>query len=95
MSDSNALNTSLLEVMICCENEGVFMCNLSNLTCKSYLMLGGLLSMYAGSSLLLGTILDRPLQGYSVSTAQWTELASLASNVSFLIKFFTIHLSIG
>ena len=51
--------------------------------------------MQTRSGLLLGIILDMPLRGDSIYTAELRRQAALASYVSFVIKFFAIHQNMG
>jgi len=63
--------------------------------CESYSTLGGLHWMYARSGLLPGIILEMPLCGDCIYTAELKTPAALASYVSFVIKFFATHQNIG
>ena len=58
-------------------------------------MLGGLQWIKASSGLMLGMILDICRRGDSIYTAELRGPAALASYVSFVIKFFTIHQNMG
>jgi len=58
-------------------------------------MPGGLQWMFTWSGLFLGIMLDMHLCGDSTYTAKLRRPAALASYVSFVIKFFAIHLTMG
>jgi hypothetical protein len=58
---------------------------------KSSFMLGGFQWMKAWSRQLLEIILDMCHRGDSIYTAELRRPAALASYVSYVIKFFTIH----
>jgi len=58
-------------------------------------MLGGLQRMSALNVLLLRMILDMPLNGDLISTAELWTPAALESDVLFVIKFFAIHQNMG
>jgi len=66
-----------------------------NLLYKSYLMLGGLLWMYAWSIQWLWLILDMFIRGDFNCTVELRPPATLVLSLSFGIKSFAIHHNMG
>jgi hypothetical protein len=95
MLDTQSLNTSLLEVMIPSKMNAYLFAIWVTLLCNTSSMLGGRQSILAWSGWFLAIVQDMCLCGDSICTAGLRRQAALASYVSFVIKFFAIHQTMG